>query len=281
MVSMSISKEGERQKYLPLEIRAKIYDDVIELRKQGLSYTQIQRKIYEKYGRRISLSQICFWLNKKHHPLGKVNKFDDKSSSELAYIIGTILSDGNIYFGDKNCILRLAVKDYEFAEEFGRCLAKVLGRKEPYKPFWSRKQKLWVVEGYSILLYKFLDRPFEELKPYIEHSKKTISAFIRALFDGEGSMRKYKRQLELYNTNKELLSYTQYLLKRCFDIDTTGPYLASKAGTIRYFPNSVITKTTKDNYYLRIRTNSLLNFYKYIGFTIKRKKQRLIKAVQQ
>ncbi|MEM2209517.1 MAG: LAGLIDADG family homing endonuclease, partial [Nitrososphaerota archaeon] len=266
---------------LPLEIRLQMYDDVIELRKQGLTYKEIQRRIYEKYGKRLPTSTIGYWINREHNPLEKVNKFDEKPSPKLNYIIGTIVGDGYKYFDNKVYRFRLGVKDYEFAEEFGKCLAKVLKRKKPYKPFWNKKLKQWIVEGYSILLYKFLDRPFEELKPYIEHSKKTISAFIRALFDGEGSMRKYKRQLELYNTNKELLSYTQYLLKRCFDIDTTGPYLASKAGTIRYFPNSVITKTTKDNYYLRIRTNSLLNFYKYIGFTIKRKKQRLIKAVQQ
>jgi hypothetical protein len=33
----TISRIKEKQKYLPLEIRIKMYDDVIELRKQGLT----------------------------------------------------------------------------------------------------------------------------------------------------------------------------------------------------------------------------------------------------
>ena len=127
----------------------------------------------------------------------------------------------------------------------------------------------------------FLDKSLEELKPYIEYSKDRISSFLQALFDGNGSMHKHKQILRLYNTNKELLVYVKYLLKKYFDIDTTGPHLITRKGNIRHFPNGTITKTTKNYYYLYIRINSLLNFYKYIGFTIKRKQERLIKAIKQ
>jgi hypothetical protein len=37
VVGIKISKRGERRKYLPLEIRAKMYEDVIELKRQGLT----------------------------------------------------------------------------------------------------------------------------------------------------------------------------------------------------------------------------------------------------
>jgi intein-encoded DNA endonuclease-like protein len=273
-----ISKREERRKYLPLEMRMKMYEDVIELRRQGLSHSQIQKRVYEEYGRQVSLSLISYWVNGKHHPLGNVNKFDGKSSPELAYVIGVILSDGYKCFDEKNYFLRLAVIDKEYAEEFGRCLARVLGKKEPYKPYWNEKLKQWIVIGYSVQLYKFLDKPLEELKIYIEHCKDCISAFLRALFDGEGSMPKHKRALRLYNTNKELLIYTQYLLKRYFNIDTTGPYLATRKGTIVHLPNNMISKANGDCYYIYIPVKSLLDFYKHIGFTIKRKQQRLIKA---
>ncbi|MEM2553854.1 MAG: LAGLIDADG family homing endonuclease [Nitrososphaerota archaeon] len=280
-----ISKEGERRRCLPLEIRLQMYDDVHKLRKKGLSHRQIQKKIYEKYGKRISLAQICFWINKKHHPLGNINKFNDKPSPELAYVIGTKLGDGSIFSYSKHHGIRLKVNDKEFAEEFGRCLAKVLRRKEPYKPFWSKKHKQWIVEACSIQLYKFLDRPLEELKPNIEYSKKTVSAFLRALFDGEGSMyvnkEYHSRRLELYNANIELLNYTRYLLKEYFKIDSTKPRISAKKGEKRYFPDrKYYSKSTKNCYCLYIRTNSLLNFYKHIGFTIKRKQQRLIEAIQ-
>jgi intein-encoded DNA endonuclease-like protein len=163
-----------------------------------------------------------------------------------------ILSDGYKCFDEKNYFLRLAVIDKEYAEEFGRCLARVLGKKEPYKPYWNEKLKQWIVIGYSVQLYKFLDKPLEELKIYIEHCKDCVSAFLKALFDGEGSMPKHKRALRLYNTNKELLIYTQYLLKRYFNIDATGPYLATKKGTIIHLPNNMISKANGDCYYIYI-----------------------------
>ncbi|MEM3130210.1 MAG: LAGLIDADG family homing endonuclease [Nitrososphaerota archaeon] len=275
----NMSKEGERRRCLPLEIRLQMYENVIELRKQGLTQKEIQEIIYEKYEMRLSQSTISTWINRKTHPLGRVNKFNGESPLELMYVIGTIFGDGNRYLYSKNeqCLLRLAVKDYEFAEEFGRCLAKVLGRKEPYKPFWDKNEKIWIVEGYSILLYDFLNKPFEELKPYIEYSKETVASFLRALFDGEGSI--HGRTLRLYNTNKELLNYTKYLLKEYFNIDATGPHLSVKSGTITRTPNGNC-KRNKDCYYLHLRAKSLLNFYKYIGFTIQRKQRKLIEAIQ-
>jgi intein-encoded DNA endonuclease-like protein len=281
-----ISKRGER-KYTPLEIRIKAYNDAIELKKQGVKCKEIQRRLCEKYGKQISIRNIYYWIDGKHYPFGRINKFNEEPSRELSYVIGVILSDGYKYFDNNtHYYLWLAVKDKEFAEEFGRCLAKVLGREEPYKPFWNAKQKQWIVAVCSIQLFKFLDKPFEELKPYIEYSKETIASFLRALFDGDGSIhvkirgRKRGRALWLYNTNKELLIYAKYLLKKYFDIDASGPHLATRKGSIMYFPNGKITKTTQDYYYIYIPTRSLLNFYKHIGFSIKRKQRDLIKAIQ-
>jgi intein-encoded DNA endonuclease-like protein len=276
-----ISKRGERRRCLPLEIRIKAYDDVIELRRQGLKYKEIQRKIFEKYGKQMPIPTIGFWVNGKQHPLRKLNKFDGKPSPELAYIIGTILSDGCRNFdNDKKYSLILSVKDKEFAEEFGKCLAKVLGKNKPYKPYWNESSKQWVVVGRSFLLYKFLNKPLEELKLFIEHSKDCVGAFLQAMFDGDGSIHKYRRILKLHNTNKELLSYVQYLLRKYFNINATGPHLEIRKNTIRRFPNGKISKTSEDCCCLYLCTDSLLNFYKGINFTIKRKQQRLIKAIK-
>ena len=48
----SMNKKG---KYLPLEMRMQMCDNVLELRKQGLTYIEIQKIIYENYGKQISL----------------------------------------------------------------------------------------------------------------------------------------------------------------------------------------------------------------------------------
>ncbi|MEM2632277.1 MAG: hypothetical protein QXO29_00035 [Nitrososphaerota archaeon] len=64
-----------------------------------------------------------------------------KPSPELNYAVGTII--GNVYkrFDSRNYCFRLVIKDYEFAEEFGKYLAKVLKRRKPYKLFWNKKEK--------------------------------------------------------------------------------------------------------------------------------------------
>jgi hypothetical protein len=58
-----ISKRGEGRKYLPLEIRAKMYEDVVELRKQGLTCKEIQKIIYEKYRIQISITGLMGNIN--------------------------------------------------------------------------------------------------------------------------------------------------------------------------------------------------------------------------
>jgi intein-encoded DNA endonuclease-like protein len=287
VVGIKISKRGERRKYLPLEVRIAMHDDVLRLHREGLSYSQLMEKIYEKYGKQLPLSTISHWVNKIHNPLGRLNKFNEKPSPELAYIIGVILSDGYKYIGKKfQYNLRLAVNDREFTEKFAECLTKVLGKKRPYKPSFDRKRKRWIIVGCSIRLFEFLNRPLKELKTCIEYDKDCVSAFLRALFDAEGSIyvkirgRRRERILRLYNTNRKLLNYTKYLLKKHFDIDSLGPHLKTKSGEITHFPNGKIIKTNEDCYYIYIRAKSLLNFYRHVGFSIKRKQQRLIKAIK-
>jgi hypothetical protein len=48
-----ISKRGERRRCLPLEMKMKMYDDVIKLRKQRLKHKEIQEKIYKKHRKRL------------------------------------------------------------------------------------------------------------------------------------------------------------------------------------------------------------------------------------
>jgi intein-encoded DNA endonuclease-like protein len=282
-----ISKRGEGRKYLPLEMRMKMYEDVVKLRRQGLKTSEILRRIHEKYKEQISRRNLYDWINGRCHPLGRVNKFNGKPSPKLTYIIGAILGDGYKYTPKKfkfKHYLRLAVKDREFAKKFAECLAKVLGREKPYKLFFDKNTKRWIAVGGSVLLFRFLNRTLKELKPIIEHDEKCVSAFLQALFDGEGyiyvkiTKRKRKRQLCLYNTNRELLEYVQYLLRSFFNIDSTI-HLARKKG-LRYFPNNKIGKSDKDEYYLYVRTKGFLSFYRHVGFSIKRKQQRLIKAIQ-
>jgi hypothetical protein len=78
-------------------------------------------------------------------------------------------------------MIGLKAKDKEFVEEFDRCLAKVLGRRE-IRPRYRRSSGRYVVEVESKTLYELLKKPVEldRLKKYIEHCDICVAAFIRA-----------------------------------------------------------------------------------------------------
>lgn len=273
-------RHRRRGQQLPLELRLRLYPEVFQLRGQGLSYRKIAHVIYKCSGVRVSHTTMVNWVNGRRTPFGNINYFDARPSPELCYIIGTVLSDGSLisYSKERSYIINLRVKDYEYAAEFSRCLAKVLRRKEPYGI--RRKDNRWFTEAKSILLYKFLKQPLEKLKPYIEHNEDCAAAFLRAFFDGEGSVHgRDGRDLNVYNTDKQLLIYIEELLKRHFDINSTEPRIIVTKG-VHCSPTGKQYRTNKDCYYVRVRTDSLLTFYKAIGFTIKRKQLRLAEAVE-
>lgn len=264
---------------LPLEQRMRLYDEVRQLRGLGLSHSQIVEKIYRFHGVRFHRSNIIFWERELHQPLGKVNKFNARASEELAGVIGVILSDGSLYMR-KNIAYRiwLSVKDKDYSEAFGHVLARVLGKEKPYKPRWSKREERWITEAGSILLHRFLERPWHKFKPYIEHCMHCVAAFLRMFFDGEGSIS--ARNLRVYNTNKTLLLYIKKLLRQFFGIEATGPHEGTKKGYHMRDPrNKKIYEANRTCYYLHIRAGSLLGFQQHIAFTIRRKQRRLVKAI--
>jgi intein-encoded DNA endonuclease-like protein len=95
---------------------------------------------------------------------GRLNNFRPDPTPELAYVIGVILGDGNLNIHGYSSEMILAVTDHDFAEEFSKCLSRVLHRETPYKIRWSRPKNRWVVQGSSILLHKFLDRHWNSFK---------------------------------------------------------------------------------------------------------------------
>jgi len=79
----------------------------------------------------------------------------------------------------------------------------------------------------------------------------------------------------VYNTDKSLLEYVKELLHR-LGIKTTRPKLYFKVGTPMRDPTTGKTYIARKHcYHLYIPTESRLRFYELIGFTVKRKQQRL------
>jgi DNA endonuclease len=259
--------------YLPLDTRMQLYGRVRELSGLGLSYRRIQDAILTGHQVRLAKSTISVWVNGLHNPTGRLNWFRPNPTPALAYVIGVILGDGNLNIHGHNAEMILAVTDHDFAEEFSKCLSRVLHRERPYKIRWSEVKNRWVVQGSSILLYKFLNSDWRSFKQWIEHCNVCEAAFVRALYDGEGCMS--GNSLTIYNTGRGLLIYIQSLLAK-LNIEVLPLRLSTRTGTTITDPGTGRTYVRKrDCFSFGVRARSLARFQEFIGFTINRKQSRL------
>ena len=272
-VSLQVRNEIRVRKYLPFEFRVELYSRVLELAKLSKSYQQIQTEVFDSTHVWLSKGSISGWVRGNHNPSNGANKFSTVASPELAYVIGVIAGDGNLSVHGYNYEMLLSITDYDFAKEFSRCLAKILVKPSLYRVRWSEKRKRWIVQGSSILLHRFLDKSWQHLKNHIEHSSGCRFSFLRALFDGEGSIT--GRNLTITNTDLSLLLYVRKLLAKS-GISTSIPRVTHRAGSILKDPHTGRTyKRRKDCYVVRVSPADLLRFARKIGFSIERKKREL------
>jgi intein-encoded DNA endonuclease-like protein len=282
-------QEG-RRKYLPRGLRIRLFDEVNRLRRDGLTYKEIIDEVWRRYGVKISKSSVSEWLNGIHKPYnGRYIPSIEflEPSEELAYVMGVKIGDGYTTKGRRvvknynRVRIGLKVRDREFAEEFGRCLAKVLGRR-PINPRYRKSLRRYVVEIRSQTLYELLKKPvdLDRLKPYIEHCEKCMAAFLKGFVDSEGSVSE-EGYIRIYNTDYRLLEYVKELLKR-FGIESTGPWTKRQQGKTFYDHKKMKRYTyKKECFHIYIRAGSNVNFYKNIGFTIERKQKRLENYVRR
>ena len=273
----------KRRKIPPRELRIKIYNDVIALRQQGLSYGEIRRTIKQKYGLRLSKSTISEWVRGIHDPHNgrRIPSLELLEPSEdLAYDIGTIAGDGcvwqkkRIHKGYRVVTVNLEAKDREFVEEFAMRISRVLNRPPPKVKVSSRG--LYYVEVGSRTLYELCKKPIniEKIRRFVEHCERCMAMFLRGFFDSEGCVSE-DGCITVANSNYELLLYVQELLKR-LGIETTGPYPRQRQGTPFYDPKrGKVYKHKKDVYVLRVRKSSNEALYRFVNFTIQRKRARL------
>jgi intein-encoded DNA endonuclease-like protein len=132
----------------------------------------------------------------------------------------------------------------------------------------------------SKTLYELLKKPvdLERLRKYIEHCDKCSAAFLRGFFDAEGSILK-DGSIYVRNSDYRLLKYVQSLLGR-FKIVAMGPNLLCRRGSITHSNGKQYTRR-HDSYYIYIKRSYNTWFYKYIGFTIKRKQERLVNYLRR
>jgi len=264
-------------KLRPTQEREKRYHLVLALRREGLSYNQIIRKIEAEHGAKLRKSHLSGWINGKHEPFGSVRTFAATPRPELAYVIGVKMGDASMSVNRSDSyMIKLRVIDREFAEEFANCLSVILGR-DPPRVKWHEKTHAWHTQLSSILLQKFLREALPRLRKVIEHCNDCVSAFLRGFFDSEGSV--YRKQLRVSNTNKTLLLYVRHLLESRFGIKVGGPRLPSRGGRLVVIKGKQY-HANKDCFVLAVATSSIPSYQSSVGFTIIRKAKRLALATE-
>jgi len=223
----------------------------------------------------ISPTTVHNWLYRGSRPRLNYTPIDTTPSAELAYVVGVILGDGNVQKDQRHYDVRLITKDEEFALEFKKNLSKLLrgGKIRLYRRRDKRpgRSPLWVVEACSKALYDYI----RALSPYSlrELSFAYPSEFLRGFFDSEGGVYIIKGRWGMVyadNTDKRLLELVCQVASEKFNIQFKMRPEKRKA-----------RKGRRPVYRIAIyRRDQILLFYRNIGFTIKRKAERLKRLVE-
>jgi intein-encoded DNA endonuclease-like protein len=231
-------------------------------------------KILQEFGVRVQKSTVSYWTRGLHSPLGRAHDFSPIPVPELAYIIGVEKGDGSLTVLRSSYTYRIRLQsvDIEFVQEFNRCLSKVLDSDRHALWRGAGRREIHVAAS-SFLLHHFLQKPFEELRQFVEHCTECSAAFLRGFFDSEGCVDK-SESITASNCDTTLLRYVQSLLTRAFGIETTGPNRQSRMGSL-IERRGKIYKRNSDCFVIRIRNKSRMQFLVKVGLTISRKRRRL------
>lgn len=261
-----------------LDLRIALFEDVRRLRRDHLSYGKIISEIKELHNVTLSKGTISGWVIGTNTPFNAGHIFDLKPTPELAYTIGVKTGDAslNVKARSYQYRIRLQAIDREFVEAFNQAVAKVLGC-APHRLWKGDTAREIHVEFGSYLLHKFLQRPLKDLALFIEHDKQCVAAFVRGFFDSEGSVA-VGGSVTASNSSIELLNYVCFLLSKYIGIETTGPHLTTRKGSLMMRRGKSFRRKV-DCFSIYVRRRSLGTFYKHIGFIIERKSVRLERAL--
>jgi len=219
---------------------------------------------------RISPSTVCNWTRGRFSPFGScvVPRLDPSPS--LSYLVGAFLGDGAlIRSAAYHYELRLRVTDLDFALHFAACLRVTTGRPTRVR---LDTRGFFVVRAWSKLLFEYLS----SWKSDFETIDRYPAEFIQGFADAEGCPgvassigKPFSLNITLVNTEKRLLVYIGKLLETKFDI----------ASHISMDRREHLMWGRVPCYYLRIgRRVDIERFVKCIGFSIKRKQEKLLTA---
>ncbi len=207
-------------------------------------------KVIEKIKKLVGNVKFEIVNTNKHKNVKKVKEL----SKELAQILGYYIGDGSTDF--LNNSIRIKDKEKEVLKYYNNLFYKVFGIKG--KIIKVRNKNCYELKFANSYVSKVLRYLIENVEKIFFEDEEKIKSFIRGIFDAEGSV---GSSIVLALKNKKLIVLLKLLL-------------------LRLGIHSKIHKLRKKYYRLTIcGTKESYQKFKEIGFTSKRKNERLMKKI--
>jgi len=202
----------------------------------------------------------------KKSKIEELSKLSKVIFSDFAYVLGVILGDGYITLPKNGGgYIGLNVKDEDFAEAFKKSLDEWSGKKCRlyfYRDFWR-------VYLHSVAVAKFLNN--FNINKLLSFSEEIKCAFLKGLFDSEGSLHYKQKRIRFYNSDNNLINLTKIILES-LGINHIKIYKRKEEIHILHGRKFLV----KPVYSLAIcRRKNIQLFYDKIGFSIKKKQEKL------
>jgi intein-encoded DNA endonuclease-like protein len=269
---------------IPPELAKTIYAEMRKLRAEDSSPVSLARRLSVSHSLSLSPGTIRHWIVGDRNPEGRNvfrNVFKREASPSLSYVIGANIGDGCTL--TENWIVKLEVTDYDFAETFNNCMAKLFSRGTPNKILVRHavgRLPMFIVKYSCKQLVKFLRLP---LKQVLEIALVFPREFLRGFFDAEGhadvSAKKFTLSLRVgaENSDKSLLLWIKKSLK-LLGIESLIQRKRKK-GSIKVIRNTTFVMR-RTSYSLNVdRIQDVKMFANTVGFSINRKAQKLCDAL--
>lgn len=266
------SKYHTRRLHRSIYRQTVLYRKFIRLLNEGLEYFEIAHLL------NLRNSTTYFWLKKGVSPFTSYKI--PPPTYDLGYVIGSGIGDG--FIDSKGRITQYSwLKDEDFADAIVKSL-KRLG-----VPVWKWKKRGWQVAFQNVVITELIKIGKKyplKLLPILTLNIEIIKGALTGWFDAEGSAGSFNLNGYKYDapdgssTNEDIIKLMACLLD-ILDIHyTTGCFenkeFVSPRNGKKYRPKS--NKT----YIIRIQRCCIIKFNNLIGFRIIRKKEQLIKLIE-
>jgi intein-encoded DNA endonuclease-like protein len=266
---------------IPPDISKILYNEAEELASKGLGPVAVARRLSVVHSLSLSPGTIRHWMVGDRKPQRR-NVFKPGSSPSLSYIIGANKGDGCTLV--KTGLVKLEVTDMDFAQTFDANMATLFSRTIPNKIFVRRRAgrlPMYIVKYSSRQLTELLRRPVSEL---VVLASAFPREFLRGFFDAEGFVsvtagNLFRVDVGLDNTEQYLLVRVGTILRKSFNLDSMIQRKRESGSIMSIRGHTFLKRRTSFCLTIR-RMDGIKRFGNLVGFSISRKQQKLVDALE-